>query len=134
MVAACLVKDPKKRPTSEKLLKHHFFKHARSTDYLGRTIIDNLAPLGERFRVLKVSYLTCLFYFPFCICCRFHCILRPIVYIDYFQAKEADLLVQNKGSDKEHLSQVRIELCMTVYCFSSILAKMQNAHFYCSLG
>ncbi|GLU02067.1 hypothetical protein SLE2022_193370 [Rubroshorea leprosula] len=75
MVATCLVKDPKKRPTSEKLLKHHFFKQARSSDYLARTILDGLAPLGERFRMLK--------------------------------AKEADLLVQNKGlyGDKEHLSQ-----------------------------
>ncbi|XP_017649339.1 serine/threonine-protein kinase BLUS1-like isoform X1 [Gossypium arboreum] len=55
LVAACLVKDPKKRPTSEKLLKHHFFKHARSYDYLARTILDGLAPLGERFRVLKTK-------------------------------------------------------------------------------
>ncbi|CAA2973547.1 serine threonine- kinase BLUS1 [Olea europaea subsp. europaea] len=55
LVAACLVKDPKKRPTSEKLLKHHFFKHARSTDYLARTILDGLPPLGERFRMLKAK-------------------------------------------------------------------------------
>ncbi|KAJ4729228.1 Protein kinase [Melia azedarach] len=55
LVAACLVKDPKKRPTSEKLLKHHFFKHARSYDYLDRTILDDLAPLGERFRMLKAK-------------------------------------------------------------------------------
>ncbi|KAH1091980.1 hypothetical protein J1N35_019237 [Gossypium stocksii] len=55
LVAACLVKDPKKRPTSEKLLKHHFFKHARSYDYLARNILDGLAPLGERFRVLKTK-------------------------------------------------------------------------------
>ncbi|GMI99149.1 MITOGEN-ACTIVATED PROTEIN KINASE KINASE KINASE KINASE4, TARGET OF TEMPERATURE3 [Hibiscus trionum] len=55
LVAACLVKDPKKRPTSEKLLKHHFFKHARSCDYLTRTILDGLSPLGERFRVLKTK-------------------------------------------------------------------------------
>lgn len=54
MVAACLVKDPKKRPTSEKLLKHHFFKHARPVDYLARTILDGLSPLGDRFRMLKV--------------------------------------------------------------------------------
>ncbi|OWM71537.1 hypothetical protein CDL15_Pgr005724 [Punica granatum] len=53
LVAACLVKDPKKRPTSEKLLKHAFFKHARSTDYLSRTILEGLAPLGERFSRLK---------------------------------------------------------------------------------
>ncbi|XP_043724956.1 serine/threonine-protein kinase BLUS1-like isoform X2 [Telopea speciosissima] len=55
MVAACLVKDPKKRPTSEKLLKHHFFKNARSNEYLARTILDGLAPLGERFRMLKAK-------------------------------------------------------------------------------
>ncbi|CAN1322050.1 Serine/threonine-protein kinase fray2 [Linum perenne] len=55
LVAACLVKDPKKRPSSEKLLKHHFFKHARSTDYLARSIIDGLSPLGERFRMLKAK-------------------------------------------------------------------------------
>lgn len=55
LVAACLVKDPKKRPSSEKLLKHHFFKQARSNDYLARTILDGLSPLGERFRTLKVK-------------------------------------------------------------------------------
>lgn len=55
MVATCLVKDPKKRPTSEKLLKHQFFKHARSNEYLARAILDGLPPLGERFRLLKVS-------------------------------------------------------------------------------
>ncbi|KAK2661765.1 hypothetical protein Ddye_000339 [Dipteronia dyeriana] len=55
LVAACLVKDPKKRPTSEKLLKHHFFKQARSYDYLARAILDDLPPLGERFRILKAQ-------------------------------------------------------------------------------
>lgn len=54
LVAACLVKDPKKRPSSEKLLKHSFFKHARTTEYLARTILDGLSPLGDRFRTLKV--------------------------------------------------------------------------------
>lgn len=53
IVAACLVKDPKKRPTAEKLLKHRFFKHARSRDYLVQTILDGLPPLGDRFRMLK---------------------------------------------------------------------------------
>ncbi|KAH9790717.1 protein kinase domain-containing protein [Citrus sinensis] len=52
---SCLVKDPKKRPTAEKLMKHHFFKHARSNDFLARSIVDNLAPLGERFRMLKAK-------------------------------------------------------------------------------
>ncbi|XP_073103390.1 serine/threonine-protein kinase BLUS1 isoform X1 [Elaeis guineensis] len=53
MVATCLVKDPKKRPTSEKLLKHPFFKQARSNEYLVRTILDGLSPLGDRFEALK---------------------------------------------------------------------------------
>ncbi|CAK8533644.1 unnamed protein product [Lathyrus sativus] len=55
LVATCLVKDPKKRPSSEKLLKHHFFKHARATEYLARTILDGLAPLGDRFKTLKAK-------------------------------------------------------------------------------
>ncbi|KAL0431657.1 UNVERIFIED_CONTAM: Serine/threonine-protein kinase fray2 [Sesamum radiatum] len=55
IVAACLVKDPKKRPTSEKLLKHSFFKHARSKEYLARTMLGGLSPLGERFKMLKVK-------------------------------------------------------------------------------
>ncbi|CAF1907411.1 BnaC02g19800D [Brassica napus] len=53
LIAACLVKDPKKRPTAAKLLKHPFFKHARSTDYLSRKILHGLSPLGERFKKLK---------------------------------------------------------------------------------
>lgn len=55
MVAACLVKDPKKRPTSEKLFKHPFFKHAKSYDFVARTILDGIPPLGERFRMLKAK-------------------------------------------------------------------------------
>jgi serine/threonine-protein kinase OSR1/STK39 len=55
LVATCLVKDPRKRPPSEKLLKHSFFKHARSAEYLARSILDGLPPLGERFRELKVQ-------------------------------------------------------------------------------
>lgn len=57
MVATCLVKDPKKRPTSEKLLKHPFFKRARAANYLARTILEGLAPLGDRYRILKVCSL-----------------------------------------------------------------------------
>ncbi|KMZ56395.1 hypothetical protein ZOSMA_96G00710 [Zostera marina] len=53
LVATCLVKDPKKRPTSEKLLKHNFFKRARSNEYLSKSILDGLSPLGDRFRQLK---------------------------------------------------------------------------------
>ncbi|XP_042020598.1 serine/threonine-protein kinase BLUS1-like [Salvia splendens] len=55
LVAACLVKDPKKRPSSEKLLKHPFFKHAKTADYLARAILDGLSPLAEGFRNLKAK-------------------------------------------------------------------------------
>ncbi|KAG6719955.1 hypothetical protein I3842_03G033600 [Carya illinoinensis] len=55
MVATCLVKDPKKRPTAEKLLKHPFFKQARANEYLARGILDGLALLGDRFRLLKAK-------------------------------------------------------------------------------
>lgn len=58
LVATCLVKDPKKRPASEKLLKHPFFKHARPNEYLAHTILDGLSPLGDRFKMLKVSFLS----------------------------------------------------------------------------
>lgn len=54
MVGICLVKDPKKRPTSEKLLKHPFFKQARAPDYMAKAILNGLPPLGERYRTIKV--------------------------------------------------------------------------------
>lgn len=41
--------------------KAPFFKHARSVDYLARTILDGLDPLGERFKKLKVSGLSLAF-------------------------------------------------------------------------
>ncbi|CAN1343901.1 Serine/threonine-protein kinase fray2 [Linum perenne] len=53
MIASCLVKDPSKRPTAKKLLKHSFFKQARSNDYLSRTILEGLPALGERIKALK---------------------------------------------------------------------------------
>lgn len=58
LVGTCLVKDPKKRPSSEKLLKHPFFKQARTVDYLAKTILEGMPPLGERFSDLKVLSLS----------------------------------------------------------------------------
>ncbi|KAG8366871.1 hypothetical protein BUALT_Bualt16G0013000 [Buddleja alternifolia] len=55
LVGACLVKDPKKRPSAEKLLKHSFFKQARTNEYLVHTILEGMSPLGERFRTLKAK-------------------------------------------------------------------------------
>lgn len=55
MIAMCLVKDPTKRPSAERLLKHSFFKHARSSEYVARTLLDDLPPLGDRLRALKLK-------------------------------------------------------------------------------
>lgn len=51
----CLVKDPLKRPTAEKLLRHSFFKNARTVDYIFRHVLEGLPPLGERVKNLKVG-------------------------------------------------------------------------------
>ncbi|KAF8392964.1 hypothetical protein HHK36_021204 [Tetracentron sinense] len=53
MIASCLVKDPSKRPSAKKLLKHPFFKQARSNDYIARTILEGLSALGDRLKALK---------------------------------------------------------------------------------
>nr|GLL35261.1 serine/threonine-protein kinase BLUS1-like isoform X1 [Ipomoea trifida]GMD30572.1 serine/threonine-protein kinase BLUS1-like [Ipomoea batatas] len=53
MIASCLVKDPSKRPSAKKLLKHSFFKQARSNDYIAKTLLDGLPALGDRIRALK---------------------------------------------------------------------------------
>lgn len=54
MIASCLVKDPSKRPSAKKLLKHPFFKQARSSDYILRTLLEGLPALGDRLQALKV--------------------------------------------------------------------------------
>ncbi|KAL3835450.1 hypothetical protein ACJIZ3_010186 [Penstemon smallii] len=53
MIASCLVKDPLKRPPAKKLLRHHFFKQARSNDYIARTLLEGLPALGDRLQALK---------------------------------------------------------------------------------
>ncbi|KAL1559006.1 non-specific serine/threonine protein kinase [Salvia divinorum] len=53
MIAICLVKDPIKRPSAKKLLKHSFFKKARSNDYISRTLLEGLPDLGDRLKALK---------------------------------------------------------------------------------
>ncbi|KAI4331160.1 hypothetical protein MLD38_029375 [Melastoma candidum] len=53
MIASCLVKDPTKRPSAKKLLKHSFFKQARSSDYIARTLLEGLPALGDRMQALK---------------------------------------------------------------------------------
>ncbi|KAI3673674.1 hypothetical protein L6452_39798 [Arctium lappa] len=53
MTASCLVKDPSKRPTAKKLLKHHFFKQARSNDFIARKLLEGLPTIGDRLQALK---------------------------------------------------------------------------------
>lgn len=61
MIASCLVKDPSKRPSAKKLLKHSFFKQARSNDYITRTLLDGLPALGDRIKALKVYHIVLMF-------------------------------------------------------------------------
>ncbi|KAI7731868.1 hypothetical protein M8C21_032232 [Ambrosia artemisiifolia] len=53
MIASCLVKDPSKRPSATKLLKHYFFKQARSNDYIARKLLEGLPTIGDRLEAIK---------------------------------------------------------------------------------
>ncbi|XP_071703904.1 serine/threonine-protein kinase BLUS1-like [Rutidosis leptorrhynchoides] len=53
MTASCLVKDPSKRPSAKKLLKHHFFKQARSNDFIVRKLLEGLPTIGDRLEAIK---------------------------------------------------------------------------------
>lgn len=54
MIASCLVKDPSKRPSAKKLLKHSFFRQARTNDFIARKLLEGLPTLGDRLQALKV--------------------------------------------------------------------------------
>lgn len=58
MIGQCLMKDPRKRPTAKKLLKHPFFKQARSQDYINKKMLDGLPMLGDQYQALKVHNFT----------------------------------------------------------------------------
>lgn len=58
MIASCLVKDPNKRPTARKLLKHSFFKQAKSNEFIVRKLLDGLPAIGDRLQLLKVPLLS----------------------------------------------------------------------------
>lgn len=75
MIAMCLVKEPSKRPTAEKLLRHSFFKHARTPDYIYRHILEGLPPLGDRLRNLQVrhqNFRPCVCWCSVCVRVRSH--------------------------------------------------------------
>ncbi|KAJ3690331.1 hypothetical protein LUZ61_019495 [Rhynchospora tenuis] len=55
MVAMCLVKDPTKRPTAEKLLKHQFFKAVKSPEVALKKILADLPPLWDRVKALQLK-------------------------------------------------------------------------------
>ncbi|KAG9446674.1 hypothetical protein H6P81_012802 [Aristolochia fimbriata] len=53
MVASCLVQDPSKRPTAEKLLKHPFFKSyykSQECNYLVKHVLQGLPSVEDRFK------------------------------------------------------------------------------------
>lgn len=64
MVAMCLVKDQTKRPTAEKLLKHSFFKHAKSPELSLKNILHDLPPLWDRVKALQVGFHAAMSIFP----------------------------------------------------------------------
>ncbi|XP_022721988.1 serine/threonine-protein kinase 3/4-like isoform X2 [Durio zibethinus] len=55
MVAMCLVKDQRKRPTAEKLLKHSFFKHAKPPELYVKKLFADLPPLWNRVKALQLK-------------------------------------------------------------------------------
>jgi serine/threonine-protein kinase OSR1/STK39 len=53
LVDQCLHKDPTKRPTSQKLLEHKFFKSAKKPDAIVAALLHDLPSLGTRFAARK---------------------------------------------------------------------------------
>ncbi|KAI3695639.1 hypothetical protein L1987_78638 [Smallanthus sonchifolius] len=55
MVGLCLEKDPCRRPTAEKLLKHYFFKNCKGCDFLVKNLLHVLPSVELRFKGLQRS-------------------------------------------------------------------------------
>jgi serine/threonine-protein kinase OSR1/STK39 len=53
-VSQCLQKDPSKRPSASKLLKHKFFRNKKSRDYLVSTVLSQMPPQAERSGMMEV--------------------------------------------------------------------------------
>lgn len=54
MVRMCVVVDPQKRPSAQKLLKHSFFKQkAKTPQYVVERVLDRLPPLRERVKIMS---------------------------------------------------------------------------------
>ncbi|CAO3615601.1 unnamed protein product [Mucor fragilis] len=48
MIDTCMNKDPSKRPSSEKLLLHPFFKQAKKPEWLAKNLIADIPPIESR--------------------------------------------------------------------------------------
>ncbi|PPR92517.1 hypothetical protein GOBAR_AA28151 [Gossypium barbadense] len=48
MVASCLDQDPSKRPSTDKLLRHPFFKSSKGSDFLVKHVLHGLPSVEER--------------------------------------------------------------------------------------
>jgi hypothetical protein len=69
MIAACLIKDQTKRPSATNLLKHPFFRKARSEHNAMKRMINKLPTLGERMQLIKVyTFFSYLFRFHLYFC------------------------------------------------------------------
>ncbi|KAM7278080.1 hypothetical protein ACFE04_005214 [Oxalis oulophora] len=55
MVAMCLVKDPTKRPSADKLLKHSFFKHTKPPEVCVKKLSADLPPLWNRVKTIQLN-------------------------------------------------------------------------------
>ncbi|WIA42343.1 hypothetical protein OEZ86_008355 [Tetradesmus obliquus] len=55
LVARCLQKDHKQRPSARELLEDKFFKQARDAEFLQRTLVLGLPALGERVQQIRVG-------------------------------------------------------------------------------
>ncbi|KAJ1694500.1 hypothetical protein LUZ63_011198 [Rhynchospora breviuscula] len=53
VIAMCLLKDPSERPSAHQLLKHHFFKHAKSHNRIIKDVLDKLPSLVDSVHLLK---------------------------------------------------------------------------------
>lgn len=56
IVAKCLVKDPKQRPTAAQLLEHKFFKTAHDAHYLQRHVLEGLPPVPVRVEWMRQAH------------------------------------------------------------------------------
>ncbi|KAE8698262.1 Serine/threonine-protein kinase BLUS1 [Hibiscus syriacus] len=54
MVASCLDQDPSRRPLTDKLLRHPFFKSCKGNEFLVKHVLHGLPSVEERFRVSKI--------------------------------------------------------------------------------